>query len=200
MNRLTPHLRVSYATSEVGVISIAQPDEHRQWPDGVGHPIPGVEVEVRDEHGVVVPRGERGNPWVRKAGAAHAGLEEVQGWLRIPDIVSWPDGAPLQFHGRADDLITMNTIGVFPAEIEDVLGAHPAVLHVAAYGVESNRHGQIPVAAVVLRRDVPAEESELLDYARRSLGLRSPRAVFFVDELPRNANGKVLVRALPRRH
>jgi long-chain acyl-CoA synthetase len=201
---VTDNLWVQYATSEVGLISIASPDQHESFPEGVGFPATGVTVEVMGPDGAVVPPGEVGQIRVRKAGMASGYVSEQagpsnfeDGWFYPRDMVSLRPGEPLIFHGRADDVMILNGINVFPSAIEDVLESHPDVKEALAFPVKSRVHGEIPVAAVVLKADASSRAApRLLDLCRQALGIRSPREIFVVDQIPRSAAGKPLRREL----
>lgn len=186
--RLTPNLWVNYATSEVGVISLAAPDDHALWPEGVGHPRPGVEVSLRDPDGSEVARGAVGEAWIRKAG--------VEGWFRTGDLLIWPKGGPLIFQSRRDDMMIMNGINIFPGPIEDALMACPGVLEAVAYPVLSAVHGQIPVAGVVLEPGAMLDPADLLAHLRGLLGIRAPRQIRLLDSIPRTLLGKPKIVAL----
>jgi long-chain acyl-CoA synthetase len=186
--RLTHNLWVNYATSEVGVISLAGPDEHALWPEGVGFPRSGVEVTLRDPDGSEVPRGTVGEAWVRKAG--------VDGWFRTGDLLSWPEGGPLLFQSRRDGMMILNGINIFPGPIEDALMACKGVREAVAFPVHSAVHGQIPVAGVVLEPDANLQASELLARLRGLLGVRAPRQIRVLDTIPRTALGKPKLAAL----
>ncbi|GEM_PF-2347043 len=196
MKRLSPDLYVSFATSEVGGVSIAKPDEHSNWPEGVGYPLPGVEVQLRGPDGELVPRGEAGELWLRKCGVPGQGTADTPDWVSTGDLLSWPERGPLVFHSRTDDMMIMNGINIFPGPIEDTLTAHPAISEAVAYPVSSAVHGQVPVAAVVLQSDAVISESKLMRYARDHLGLKAPRRINIVEVIPRTAQGKPLLRDL----
>ena len=99
--------------------------------------------------------------------------------------------------GRADDMIVSGGENVYPVEIEEVLAAHPAVADVAVAGVADAEFGRRIVAFVVLRPGRPATVEDLRDHVRQRLArFKVPRAVVFLDELPRGATGKVLRREL----
>lgn len=89
-----------------------------------------------------------------------------------------------------------NGINIHPAEIENTLLRHPAVSEAAAFAIQSEPHGDIPVVAVVIKSPVLAEE--LYSHCRSWLGLRSPQGLAIVPKLPRNAAGKVLKHELPK--
>lgn len=196
LERLTKNLLVTFATSEIGTVSVAQPDEHVRWPDGVGHPRPDIDIELRDEKGQPVARGEVGALWVRKKGVPGTGTALNPHWVPTGDLLSWPEDGPLLFHSRTDDMMIMNGINIFPGPIEDTLSAHAAVAEVVAYPTTSAVHGQIPVAAVVLHSGATVSSAELLRHCREALGLRAPRQVQIVDSIPRTTLGKPRTLAL----
>jgi O-succinylbenzoic acid--CoA ligase len=122
------------------------------------------------------------------------------GWLHTGDLGYLDTEGYLYVLDRRDDLIVSGGENVYPAEVEAVLLAHPAVEEVGVIGVPDPHWGQVPVAAVKLRSDsgnVSAED--LLQFCRASLaGYKVPRQVHFVPAVPRNAAGKLLRRELRR--
>lgn len=201
---LTDNLWVLYATSEVGMISLASPDQHDSFPEGVGFPAADVTVEIFGSSGEALAPGAIGQIRVRKDGMINGYVAESErsssfndGWFYPRDLVSLNAGGPLIYHGRADDVMILNGINVFPTAIEDTLESHPDVREAVAYPIKSRIHGEIPVAAVVLKDG--AEErgvAHLLDLCRQVLGIRAPRQIYIVDRIPRNAAGKPLRRQL----
>lgn len=200
--RLSANLFVSYATSEVGPISIAEPGEHDAFPEGVGAPREGVEVEVVDADGVEVAPGETGEVRVRRAHSptAYLGREAAaqfrDGWFYPRDLVSRPDGGPLIYHGRSDDVMMLNGIKIAASAIEDALSALPGVREAVAFPLTSRVHGEVPAAAVVLAPGAEATEAALLAQCRRALGIRGPRRIVIVDAIPRTHTGKPMKREL----
>lgn len=205
--RLCRRLFVSYATSEVGVISMASPEEHADFPDGIGFATPRVIVEIVDETGEPVAPGSVGEVRVRKLAAPEYYVGEPEAsamlrnnWFRTRDLVSQRPGEPMIFHGRADDMMTMNGINIFGSAIEDTLLAMPQVAEAVAYPLHSRVHGQIPVAAVVLNPDLPPISPQtMVQFCRARLGFGSPRQVFVVNAISRTANGKPVRAKLPER-
>ena len=195
---LTDNLYVLYATSEVGTISRATPDQHDTFPEGVGFPWSGVTVEVIGLNGEHVAPGEIGQLRVRKSGIPNEYIAEArdnsnfqEGWFYPRDLLSYREGEPLIYHGRSDDVMILNTINVFPSAIEDTLESHPDVIEAVAYPVKSRVHGEIPVAAVVLKDSaLTRDPTHLLTLCRKTLGIRAPRQIRVVDKIPRNAAGK----------
>jgi long-chain acyl-CoA synthetase len=201
---LTDNLWVLYATSEIGKISIASPDQHESFPEGVGFPAADVVSEIVDRGGQSVRCGEIGEIRIRKAGMASGYIAEAgrspnfeDGWFYPRDLVSRNDGEPFIFHGRTDDVMILNGINIFPSAIENTLEINPDVQEAIAYSIKSRIHGDIPVAAVVLKESAQGRDvSHLLGHCRQVLGIRAPRQIFVVDRIPRNAAGKPLKREL----
>lgn len=206
IRRLTDNLWVNYATSEMGRISLASPDQHQAHPDGIGFPVDGTIVEIVDMNGKRLPPGDIGQARIRKIAVpdryvADPAASSVfrEGWFYPGDMLSATENGLLTFHGRADDMMILNGINIFPSAIEDTLQAHADVHEAVAYGIASRIHGQIPVAAVVLRPGSERQDpSRLLDYCRTILGLRAPRQILVVDRIPRNSSGKPLRNELAR--
>lgn len=203
--RLTANLWVQYATSEIGEISLAPPDQHEQFPEGVGLPIANVTVEIVDADDRPVQPGEIGHVRVFKGTAPGGYVADPassrsfrNGAFYPGDLASWRPGEPIIHHGRADDVMIMNGINILPVSIEDRLMEHPGVREAVAFPIRSRVHGEIPVAAAVLS-DGATPARALVAFCRETLGVRAPREVFIVDAVPRNAAGKPLRRELSER-
>jgi len=163
-----------------------------------------VEAEIRDEDGQVVPAGEVGILFLRGeqiAGEYSSGsLLDADGWFCTRDHAFIDEDGFLFIEGRADDTIIRGGENIAPAEIEDVLTAHPAVGDACVLGVPDDEWGQRIVAAVVLRPGATATPDELRDFvAGRLRSSRSPERIDVVDDLPRTPTGKVLRRVLQSR-
>jgi long-chain acyl-CoA synthetase len=203
---LTDKLWVHYATSEVGTISLASPDQHEAFPEGVGYPAADVTVEVVTLGGERVEAGEIGQIRVHKPTMAREYIAKPgtyssyqDGWFYPQDLVSRTPDGPLIFHGRADDVMILNGINIFPSAIEDALESHPDVQEAVAFAVKSRIHGEIPVAAVVLSPNAQNRETaDIMNHCRQSLGVRGPRQIVVVQSIPRNPAGKPLRRDLSR--
>jgi acyl-coenzyme A synthetase/AMP-(fatty) acid ligase len=116
------------------------------------------------------------------------------GWYYPGDLGYLDEGGALYFRGRADDLMNYDGMKIYPADIEEVLLAHPAVAEAAAFPLPSDRHQDVPFAAVVLRSPVAA--ATLLDWCRERLGARAPIKLAQLASLPRTERGKVNKQAL----
>jgi long-chain acyl-CoA synthetase len=201
-------LHISYGAREIGRISTTYPEGGDDELESVGIPVPSIELQIVDDDGHPLPTGERGEIRVRSAGMireyhldpAATSRHFRDGWFHPGDVGSLTPGGSLCIHGRFDDMMSLNSIKIFPAEIERVLEEHPAVRAAAAFGIRSAVHGDIPVAAVELYAPAQAGPDELLTLARQRLGVRAPRRIFVLDALPRNATGKIVRRELSGRY
>jgi acyl-CoA synthetase (AMP-forming)/AMP-acid ligase II len=188
-----------YGQTEGSPITVLTAKDHRAAAAGeefllasAGRAAPGVTLHIDepDENGV-------GELWAR---AAHLMKPDPDGWLRTGDLGRLDDAGYLTIVGRKGDMIIRGGENVYPAEVEDVLRQHPAVADVAVVGEPDHRLGQIVVAHVVPRRpEDPPDPTDLRAHARAVLaGFKVPQRWEFVNELPRNAAGKVLKRLLTR--
>lgn len=199
MARLSPQLHIRYGTNECGLVSIATPEQIRRQPGTVGRPEPGVQVQIFDAQARLVGPGEVGEVRIRTPGMFDGYLDDAQanaralrdGWFHPGDLARWAPDGQLIHCGRADDLMIVRGINVYPAEIERVLGEHPAVREAVAFPVRSRNAQEIPVCAVVAHVGQRSSDDELLAYARERLGSRAPHFIVVLDRLPRTAQGKV---------
>lgn len=202
--RLTPNLWVPYSANEVGLISVARPDEVERAPGFVGRPVEGVTVEVVDDAGRPLPPGRSGRIRVRSRGVIDGYRDDPQaqaaafrdGWFLPGDVGALDDDGALVFDGRADDMMVFDGINVFPAEIEAAFDGHPDVAEAAAFALPSAAHHDLPFCAVVPRAGASPSPEALRLWARERLGMRAPQAVLLLDALPRTPNGKLARRAL----
>jgi long-chain acyl-CoA synthetase len=128
-----------------------------------------------------------------------------KGWARMGDIGHLDSGGYLFISGRSDHTIISGGVNIYPREIEDLLIEHPAVDDVAVIGVPDDEYGE-PVRAVITLRDGYARgtaaagtalEREIIDWTRARLAhYKCPRAVTFVDSLPRSVAGKMMKHRL----
>jgi len=118
------------------------------------------------------------------------------GWFLPGDIGKFTPDGQLVFLGRADQMMIMDGINIYPAEIEAVVGRHPAVRDSAAIPLRSPLHQDIPVCAVALHSGKVASETELLEFTFQRLGSRYPRRIILLEEIPRTKQGKLLLNEL----
>ena len=198
------HLQVEYGAREVGLISgttVGEPDPDVESVGAVG---PHAEVEVVDAEGRAVAPGDTGEVRVRTTSMIHGYHQDAaasarlfrDGWFHTGDVGAFAPGGSLLLRGRVDDVMNLRGIKVYPSEIEHVLERDPAVRTAAAFALRSELYGEIPVAAVEWQGEARPDPAALLSLARAELGVRAPRRVVVVDELPRLGNGKVARRDL----
>jgi acyl-CoA synthetase (AMP-forming)/AMP-acid ligase II len=200
-------------TETSSTIAVLTPDDHRDAHHAsdpvlakrlgsVGHPVPGIEVQIRDESGKVLGPNQIGELFVRgeQVSGKYTGIGSVldeQGWFPTKDLATVDEGGFLFISGRSDDTIIRGGENIAPAELEDVLIEHPDVHNVAVIGVEDPQWGQVIVAVVVPKPGTTPDPDELREHVRKSLrGSRTPDRIVFRDELPTNATGKLLRREI----
>lgn len=168
----------------------------------VGQPLPGVEVEIRDDEGKALPSGERGEIYVRgeQVSGEYVGrgsLLDKDGWFPTRDAGSIDSEGFLFLEGRADDVIVRGGENMSPGEIEDVLLEHEAVADVAVVGIPDEQWGEGVAAAVVLKQGAKADVEELQAWVKeRMRSSRVPQLMAFWPELPYNETGKLLRRVV----
>ena len=202
MDALGDTLYNLYGSTEVAWASIASPEDMRAAPGTAGRPPRGTVVKLYDEAGEEVPAGATGRIFVGNEmlfeGYTGGGNKDMIGALMSTgDVGRFDSSGRLFVEGRDDEMIVSGGENVFPKEIEDTLARHEAVSEAAAVGVEDNDFGQRLRAFVVLERGREATEDELKAHVKQNLArYKVPREIVFLDELPRNATGKVLKREL----
>jgi acyl-CoA synthetase (AMP-forming)/AMP-acid ligase II len=167
-----------------------------------GRAIPGVEVQVVDERGDEVTRGEPGEVVVRGYNVMRGYLDDPEetaatidadGWLHTGDVGVMDARGYLRITDRTKDMFIVGGFNAYPAEIENLMLRHDAIAQVAVVGVPDERMGEVGMAFVVLRRDASATPDEIVAWCRSEMAnYKAPRRVELVDELPLNATGKVL--------
>jgi acyl-CoA synthetase (AMP-forming)/AMP-acid ligase II len=202
-------------TETTSTLTVLGPEDHRL--DGgpadvertlrrlrsIGRPLPDVEVRIVGEEGEDLATDQVGEIHVRtpRAMKGYAGTGDspftADGWLPTRDL-GWVDAdGYLYVAGRKDDMIIRGGENIAPAEVEAVLGAHPAVDEVAVVGLPDVEWGQRVGAFVVLRPGAQATAAELGDFCRQRLAsFKKPEVIRFLPELPKNPMGKVLRREL----
>lgn len=203
MDRFGDLVHNSYNATEAGQISVAQPADLRHAPDTAGRAVRGTLLRVVDDAGRDVGPDVVGRILVRGASpfdgyTAGASKEFVDGYMVSGDVGRLDAAGRLSVVGRDDDMIVSGGENVYPIEVEKVLGAHPAVREVVVIGVDDEAFGQRLAAYVVLAEGAGADADELRSHVKGQLaGYKVPRDVVFLDALPRNASGKIMVRELP---
>ncbi len=205
MDQFGDNLYNLYGSTEIAYASVADPSDLREAPGSAGRPPYATVVKILDDKGRAVPDGESGRIFVGNKmlfeGYTGGGHKEVVGGLMSSgDVGRFDSDGRLYVEGRDDDMIVSGGENVFPAEVEDCLARHARVVEAAAIGVDDADYGKRLRAFVVVAPagDQPAPaEAELRDWVKQNLArYKVPREFVFLDELPRNATGKILKREL----
>ena len=199
---LGPVIHNLYGSTEVAYATIATPEDLLAEPACVGRPVLGTVVKLLDADGKEVPQGETGRIFVRNSipfdGYTGGGHKEViDGLMSSGDVGHFDVNGRLFVDGRDDEMIVSGGENVFPREIEELLEHLDDVADVACIDVPDDQYGQRLRAFVVRRDGSELSEEAIKAHVKQNLArYKVPRDVVFIDELPRNATGKVLKREL----
>ncbi len=182
----------------------------KQKPLSIGLPLDGYEVKIVDEEMVEVPVGQVGELIV-KGDCVMMGYWKrptatdetiINGWVRTGDLGKVDEEGYIYIVDRKKDLIISKGINIYPREIEEVLYHHPSIKAAAVIGIKDDHSGEIPIAYVELDEEQePVSESDIKSYLKQHLAnFKIPKSISFLDELPKNATGKVLKRVLKEKH
>ena len=202
MDRFGDNIYNFYGSTEVGQVSIATPADLRAAPGTAGRPPRGTVVRLYDGSGREVRQGEVGRIFAGsemsfEGYTGGGGKEIIDGLLSSGDVGRFDAQGRLFVDGRDDEMIVSGGENVFPREVEDLLADHADIEEVAVIGVEDAEWGQRLKAFVVAREDGQLDEETVKEYVKANLArYKVPRDVVFLEELPRNATGKVLKREL----
>lgn len=197
-----------YGSTEAGWVTLLRPDEQFTKLGSVGREWTGSgPIKLLDPDGREVPEGDVGELFSRtpytsdgywkdpeKTRAAFRGE-----WCSVGDMARRDQDGFYYLVGRKSNMIISGGENVFPSEVEDVLGAHPAIKDVAVIGLPDEKWGERVHAVVVLQPGSVATDSDIIDWCRtRVAAFKRPRSITVIDEsaMPRTATGKILHRAL----
>lgn len=193
-----------FGQSEMGPLcTVLRPEEHADRPASAGRPVLFTELRVVDASGVDVPVGEPGEVVYRSPQLCEGYWDKPEetaesfrdGWFHSGDMVTMDAEGYITVVDRIKDVINTGGVLVASREVEDALFSHPAVAEAAVIGMPDERWVEAVTAVVVLK--APATAEELIAHARTRLApFKVPKTIRFVDELPRNASGKILKREL----
>jgi len=197
-----PVLHNLYGSTEVAYAAVATPQDLAADPRTAGRPPHGVTLRVVDDAGHDVPPGTSGRIFVG-SGLAFAGYtdgtdkDRLDGLVSTGDLGVLDDSGRLTVLGRDDDMVVIGGENVHPGQVEDVLAEDPTVAEVAVVDEPDEVYGVRLVAHVVAAPGATVDHDHLKELVRSSLArFAVPREVRLLDELPRNATGKVLRREL----
>lgn len=194
-------------TETAAIATFARPG--KPAPTGtVGPAVYDVEVEVRGADGAAVATGERGEVFIRgpvvmrgywKRPEATAETLDADGWLSTGDIGELDADGNLRIVDRAKELIIRGGYNVYPSEVENALYEHPDIVEVAVVGVPDEHYGEEIAAVVAVAAGTTLTAAEVRTWANdRLASYKLPRAVHFVEALPKGPSGKILKRAIDK--
>lgn len=174
-----------------------------------GKAIPGVQLRCVDTEHRDVPTGTPGEVLIQGFNVMKGYFDDPEatreaidgaGWLHTGDVGALDERGYLRITDRLKDMYIVGGFNCYPAEIERLSSAHPAVAEIAVVGVADERMGEVGKAFVVLRKDAILSTEDFIAWCRRNMAnYKVPRYVEFVASLPTNAAGKVLKRELASR-
>jgi len=191
-------------TESCGPACLTSPEDAVAKPGSTGKPFLHTEVRVVDDAGNDVAPGEAGEVWIagphvmkeywNRPDATAEAL--AGGWLRSGDVATIDHDGCIYIQDRKKDMIISGGENIYPAEVENVILSHDGVADVAVIGQPSEKWGEVGLA-VVVRADESLRAQDVLDFCQGKLArYKQPRAVVFVEEIPRNPSGKALKRLL----
>jgi long-chain acyl-CoA synthetase len=198
-------LHETYGSTEGGVVTNMRPDRILELPESVGTPFLEMEVEVRRPDGSVCEPGEVGELYSRGPytfigylNREEETAEALQdGWVTVRDLAVLDAQGYITIVGRAKDMIVSGGVNIYPAEIEKVIAADSTVAEVAVVGLDDDEWGERVHAFIVARPGKTVDPERVLARCRGALsGYKVPRGITLMDELPRNASGKILKKDL----
>lgn len=191
------HLAIAYGSTESGLPTLIDGDDIDRHPGSVGRCVPGQSIRLLDADGSEVRPGGVGDVWTAGPAvmsnywnAPELDAETVRdGWLKIGDLATINEDGWVRIVGRSKDLIISKGQNIYPAEIENVVRQHPAVIDVAVVGLPDEEFTEVVCAAIVSRKEACASKEEIMAFILTKLAsYKKPRHIVFVDGFPiRNA-------------
>jgi acyl-CoA synthetase (AMP-forming)/AMP-acid ligase II len=200
-----------YGSTELGVDCVLKPEDQLRKPGSCGKPYGTIELLVVDDTGAEAPTGTPGELFVRSTmvmDGYHRSTEQLTdsnleggGWKSVGDVAYVDDEGYVHICDRKKDMIISGGVNIYPAEIEAVLHAHPAVLDAAVFGVPDDEWGESVYAVIQPKPDVDLDLDDLRAHVEEHLpSYQRPRTYELRDELPRTDSGKLLKRLLRDEH
>ncbi len=205
----------AYGSTEAGLVTLLRPEDQFKKLGSIGREIFGIdEIKLLDENGNEVPRGEVGELYSRTPMAFKEYWKDPEktkaafrgDWMTVGDMARQDEDGYYYLVDRKANMIITGGENVYPSEVENVVGAHPAVKDVAVIGVPDPKWGEAVKAVVILHEGyTPSKEleKEIIDFCRGKIaGYKRPKSVDFIkeEEMPRTATGKILHRKLRERY
>ncbi len=194
-----------YGLSEASPVVSLNPVKGARKPGSVGLPLPEVEVDVVDDQGRSLKRGEVGELVIKGPNVMRGyynlprETEETlkKGWLHTGDLAKMDREGYIYIVDRKKDMINVRGLNVYPREVEEVLYSHLAIAEAAVIGVNDRTKGEVPKAFLALQEGSKLSRNEIIKYCQERLAFyKVPHKIEFRKELPKTSTGKILKRAL----
>ncbi len=195
----------AYGLTETSPAACINPITTTDYNGAIGLPISSTDACIKDEDGNMLPAGERGELCIRgpqvmqgywQREEATAKTIDSDNWLHTGDVAIMDEKGYFTIVDRLKDMILVSGFNVYPNEIENVLVSHPGILEVGAIGIPDEHSGEV-VKVYVVRKDPSLTEADVIQFCRENFtGYKRPKAVAFVDELPKSNVGKILRREI----
>ena len=203
-NRLSSNLYVVWGTNESHTSTMTRLGQDNDANETVGHPLPGVRLEVVSSADTPLPIGERGRIRVASDSCIDEYLNDDEltqrafkdGWFYTGDIGYLESSGELVHLGRSDDMMIVNGINLFPAEVEQCLRSYPGVTDAVVAPISSRRHQNIPIALISVSEGVKIDKNQLLSFVQQSIGKYALQDFRIVKSIPRNDQGKLTQASL----
>ncbi len=199
-----------YGSTDAGLNTVLKPEEQLQRPGSCGKVLDGQEIKILDDDGQELPRRTIGNVYITndlvRVTQYYKDEEKTRksrfgDYMTVGDIGYLDEEGYLYICDRKSDMVISGGVNIYPAEVEEVIHEHPAVLDVAVIGVPNEEWGEELKGIVQLKPGVETTADEIIDFCRQRLAdFKRPRSIDFVDEVPRNPSGKLLKRQLRERY
>jgi long-chain acyl-CoA synthetase len=196
-----PILHETYGSTEASIVSNLRPKDQLRKQACVGQPFPGTRVEIRNQDGGICEPDEVGelfatspclfNGYWKKPEATAEAFRE--GWVTVGDLAKKDAEGHIYIVDRIKDMVISGGINIYPRDIEEVLMQHPEISDVAVIGVPDEKWGErLKAFVVAVPGTTPTGEGILEFCDGRISGMKTPKEYVFIEQLPRNASGKVL--------
>jgi acyl-CoA synthetase (AMP-forming)/AMP-acid ligase II len=202
-------LHETYGSTEAGIVTNLRPADQLRKQQCVGQPIACTQVKVLDQKGDICKPDEVGelysiSPYLfngyydrpeETADAFH------DGWVTVGDMARRDDEGHIYIVDRKKDMVISGGVNIYPREVEEVLFTHPDIQDVAVIGVPDEKWGEHLKAFIVARADAALDVQTVIGFCDgRISGMKIPKDIEFIDQVPRNPTGKVLKTALRQRN
>lgn len=198
-----------YGLTEASPVVSVNPLNGKRKPLSVGPPLPGIEVQVVDEKGKILPHGEVGELIVKGDNVMRGYYNRVEdtkkvlkdGWLYTGDMARIDEDGYIYIVDRKKDLIIVDGMNIYPREVEDIIMEHPDVEECAMIGLPDGKGSEIPCMYIRKKKDSFLDESDIRSFLNRRVArYKMPRRIIFVEDFPRTSTGKIKKTDLKKIH